>query len=341
MSNWKVSKEKIELFEHPNAEKLQIGKVGTYQVVVQKGLYEDGDTVVFAPEKSILSGKLKEEFQAYLSGSNKDRVKEVRLRGEVSAGIIIPIQFWDQTIIDAEFGADLSELFGITKYEPPIPEELLGKVSIFDMPNIGHHDCEQYRIYINQFIEGEEIIATEKVCGSQLIVAYNFEIDQKLVSSKGLLKDGLSFIEEVDNVYWEATRNNSIFEKIKDNFSSGTIQLFGELIPAEKGYPYGQTEKVIRIFDIRIDGVSIPYNKIPDAFLSLWVPIVYIGPYENINDLLKMCEGQELVSGQTKHIREGIVVRPLIDRMAKDGTKLRLKIINPAYAKKITGEEIN
>lgn len=34
MSNWKVSKEKIELFVHPNADALEIGKVGTYQVVV-------------------------------------------------------------------------------------------------------------------------------------------------------------------------------------------------------------------------------------------------------------------------------------------------------------------
>jgi hypothetical protein len=42
MSNFKVSKEKIALFVHPNAEKLQLGRVGSYQVVVQKGLYQDG-----------------------------------------------------------------------------------------------------------------------------------------------------------------------------------------------------------------------------------------------------------------------------------------------------------
>jgi hypothetical protein len=45
------------------------------------------------------------------------------------------------------------------------------------------------------------------------------------------------------------------------------------------------------------------------------------------------------VSGKELHIREGVVLRPYIDRDAKDGTKLRLKIINPAY--KETGEEIN
>jgi hypothetical protein len=90
MSNWKVSKEKIELFVHPNADSLEIGKVGSYQVVVQKGLYNTGDEVIFAPEKSILTGDIKQEFEKYLSGSDKNRVKAVRLRNEISSGIIIP-----------------------------------------------------------------------------------------------------------------------------------------------------------------------------------------------------------------------------------------------------------
>jgi hypothetical protein len=38
MSNWKVFKTKIEVFVHPNADALMLGKVGSYQVVIQKGL---------------------------------------------------------------------------------------------------------------------------------------------------------------------------------------------------------------------------------------------------------------------------------------------------------------
>ena len=67
-----------------------LGRVGSYQVVVQKGLYNDGDEVVFAPEKSVLTGQIKSEFEKYLVGPNKDRVKAVRLRGEISSGIIVP-----------------------------------------------------------------------------------------------------------------------------------------------------------------------------------------------------------------------------------------------------------
>ena len=49
----------------------------------------------------------------------------------------------------------------------------------------------------------------------------------------------------------------------------------------------------------------------------------------------------ESVSGKKLHIREGIVLRPYIDRWAADGTLLRLKVINPTYSKTETGEEIN
>jgi len=45
------------------------------------------------------------------------------------------------------------------------------------------------------------------------------------------------------------------------------------------------------------------------------------------------------VSGKQLHIREGVVVRPYVDRRASDGRRLALKLINPKY--KETGEEIN
>lgn len=164
MSNWKISKEKIELFIHPNADALQLGKVGSYQVVVQKGLYQSGDEVIFAPEKSVLSGVIKSEFETYLAGPNKDRVKSVRLRGEISSGIIIPKHLVDN-FDEFEIGQDISELLNISKYEPPIPTQLAGKVRSFDMPFIGTHDCEHANIYVKDLIQGERVVITEKIHG--------------------------------------------------------------------------------------------------------------------------------------------------------------------------------
>lgn len=362
MSNFKVSKEKIELFVHPNAEALELGKVGSYQVVVQKGLYKTGDEVIFAPEKSVLTGQLKSEYEKYLSGPNKDRVKAVRLRNEISSGIIIPkhlVPNFDNYAI----GVDISEDLGITKYEPPIPAQLAGKVKSFDMPYIGNHDCEHANVYVNDLVQGERVVLTEKVHGSQFILAHEIETGNTIVSSKGMLKSGLSIEESDGNTYWEAAKNDSIVDRITSNFTSGVIQLFGEVIPVQSGYNYGQVKPTVRLFDVRVNGESIPYDQVPKDFSDLWVPVVYDGTltleekevvlFEDVErgirktrtdyilpkDIVDLCKGKELVSGKELHIREGVVLRPYVDRTAKDGTKLRLKIINPAY--KETGEEIN
>ncbi len=362
MSNWKVFKSKIELFIHPNADQLQIGKVGSYQVVVQKGLYENGDEVVFVPEKSTLSGPIKSEFEKYLAGPNKDRVKSVRLRGELSCGIILPTHLISD-ITRFPFDEDISDELGISKYEPPIPVQLAGQVKRFDMPFIGHHDCEQVGVYVNELIQGEDVIILEKIHGSQNILAHDVENNKTIVSSKGLLKSGLVIDESDTNFYWIAARNENLVGRIRNCWTTGIIQIFSEIIPIQKGYDYGQIKPTLRIFDIRHNGISIPYNDIPDAFKDIWAPLIYNGPinliekeiviYENVDagirktkieyilpsEIIEMSKGMEMVSGTQKHIREGVVIRPLIDRDAKDGTKLRLKLINPAY--KESGDEFN
>lgn len=347
MSNWKVFKTKIELFVHPNADSLQLGKVGSYQVVVQKGLYNNGDEVVFAPEKSVLTGQIKTEFEKYLAGPNHDRVKSVRLRGEISSGIIIPdflVSGFDSIAPDEDVSVNL----GISKYEPPIPTQLAGKVKTFDIPFVGSHDCEHANVYINELINGERVIITEKVHGSQFILAHNIESSETIVTSKGMLKSGLVIEESDSNAYWIAAKNDDIVGKITRNYTTGVIQVFAEVIPVQGGYGYGQLKPTVRIFDIRINGVSIPYDVVSSEFRDIWVPVVFDGSINLIEkdggyilpkEITDLCKGMELVSGKSVHIREGVVIRPYIDRDARDGTKLRLKIINPSY--KETGEEIN
>lgn len=362
MSNWSVFKTKIEVFTHPNADVLNIGKVGTYQVVVQKGLYQTGDVVVFAPEKSILTGDIKESFQTYLVGPDNDRVKSIRLRGELSCGIIIPKEL--VTDFDKyELDEDISLALGITKYEPVIPVQLAGKVSAFDMPYIGKHDCEHATVYVNDLIQGERVVISEKLHGSQFILAHNLEDSNTIVSSKVSLKQGLSLEESDENTYWVAAKNDDVVGRIQRNFTEGVVQVFGEVIPVQGGYNYGQNKPTVRLFDVRVNNVSIPYDQVPTEFTEIWVPIVYDGSikldevevviYEDASKCIRktrtdlllpnfikiISEEKERVSGRKQHWAEGVVVRPYIDRKAKDGTPLRLKVISKNY--KESGEELS
>lgn len=346
MSNWKVIKTKIKLFDHHNADKLDIARVGTYQCVVQKGLYKDGDEVVFAPEKSVLTGRLKDEYSKWLAGPNKDRVHPVVMRGEHSCGIIIPNELIEDLIGDlaqVEEGVDISERLGITKYVPLVPFELAGISEPLEISSeYGKHDCEQFSIYANEFTDGERIVVTEKLHGSQSVYYVNLETKERFVSTKNQLSDGLHLIENESNSLWKAAKNVDLWNIINDSFSllagNKTVQVFAELIPVQKGYSYGQTEVTIKIFDVRLNGVSLPYDLVSDELKSLWVPIVHDGPLDK-STVRHFAEGMELVSGKSLHIREGVVVAPYNDRRAEDGTRLRLKIINGRY--KSNGEEFN
>jgi RNA ligase (TIGR02306 family) len=92
------------------------------------------------------------------------------------------------------------------------------------------------------------------------------------------------------------------------------------------------------VFDVRLNGYSVPYDELQEVWGDVWVPVLYDGPF-NADNARQLRAGKEQVSGKELHIREGVVVRPYVDRRASDGTRLCLKIINPAY--KETGDEIN
>lgn len=337
MSDWKVSVEQIGLFPHPNADALELGKVGSYQVVVQKGLYKNGDTVAFAPEKSVLPSSIKEPWEKYLSGAEKNRVKPATLRGELSCGIIIPMETITNTIGRVpNIGEDISKEMGITQYIPPIPTSLSGQVKPFrDLINQigGSHDCEQLRVYQDQYVQGERVVVTEKVHGSQCIITNDIETAEVTITSKGLRKAGLH-LENNGNSYWVAYLNNrmvNIFLDVIAHHNPKTVvRMFGELVPCQKGYNYGHTNTKILLFDIRVDGHSIPYDQVPQSAKDTWVPVLYDGPFD-MSVIAPMREGKEQVSGKELHIREGVVVAPYIDRKAFDGTRLRNKLINPSY----------
>jgi RNA ligase (TIGR02306 family) len=141
--------------------------------VVQKDVYQDGDAVVFAPEKAVLPEASVEDYRKYLKGQNKNRVGTIRLRGELSMGVIIPLKQVDPDD-KLPYDEDISEALEIIKYEPPIPQSMKGQVKIIiDFPYLTKHDAEQFRIYADEFVEGEAIRIFEKIHGSQAIYLKN------------------------------------------------------------------------------------------------------------------------------------------------------------------------
>lgn len=192
---WTVSKQKIELHPHANADLMEIARVGTAQMVVQKGLYQNGDVVLIIAAKSIIPpGPMLDEFDKMLTGkADARRVKAVRLRGEYSEAITWPLDnimdvYTDAfnrgylpeditfesglyAIQNAEIGENIAQYFGIKKYVPEIPSNMNGQVAVFEDINIKRHDCYHLASYVDEIPADERVVVTEKLHGTQILYA--------------------------------------------------------------------------------------------------------------------------------------------------------------------------
>ena len=70
------------------------------------------------------------------------------------------------------------------------------------------------------------------------------------------------------------------------------------------------------------------------------VPVVYRGPL-SAEVLMEHTSGRESVSGQGTHIREGVVVRPCVERRDPRLGRVQLKSINPKYLTRKGGTEFS
>lgn len=233
MSEWKVFADHIEIFPHPNANKMELGRIGTFQVVVGKGLYKTGDLVVFAPKRSVLPVDLRPYFvneetgRSYLKGVNYDRVGSIRLRGEESEGVILPPE-WVGKFKSLQLQEDLSEQLGIYEYIPEI-HNTSGKrkyspdfINIMKVDDAVHmdrfvrHDVEQFRIFEKYFIPLEHVIVTEKLHGSQISVMKDAK-GNIAVTSKGRAEKNFVLREYPRRDFWHG---RGILRKLKNLYKA-------------------------------------------------------------------------------------------------------------------------
>jgi RNA ligase (TIGR02306 family) len=344
MAQRMVVKAHAKLFPHTGAERLELCKVGPFQLVVQKGLYAQDDVIIVAPEKSLLPADLATRYVnsdtglSYLHGEAKNRVGVIRLRGEISQGVIIPNTGFEAL----PFDEDISEALGITFYEAPIPMHLAGEVESLSRKTTAfftNHDVEQFGIYQSEFLQGEEVLVTEKLHGSQGVYYRNANLEW-VVTSKGLSQKGLGLRESAGNTYWQAAQNTKLLETMNTVFTEGEVQIFAEVLPVQKGFSYGFQRPSLRIFKVIHNGSILEYDHLPEWCKTHFVPILYRGAFI-LEHILPLKEGLETVSGKGLHIREGLVLTPIKPRLNSDHHDLAVKLISEKYARKETGDELS
>ncbi|WP_019059189.1 RNA ligase (ATP) [Streptomyces prunicolor] len=361
MSTLRVTAEVLTVHEHPNADALELAQVGLYRAVVAKGAYRTGETAVYIPEQSVLPADLIEELglTGRLAGSNADRVRAVRLRGELSQGIVCrPKALADVDLARAALdGTDFAERLGIVKWVPPIPPTMNGDVE--SAPDLlPWVDIENIQRFPGIFEPGEAVVLTEKLHGSACLLTYfteNGDGDEDghgrvQVSSKGFGAKSLALKEDPRNLYWRAVRGHGVPEAaalLAERLGARRVGIFGEVFGAGvQDLTYGADGRRetlgYAVFDVsaEIDGTVrwLDPAELLDGELPL-VPRLYEGPYD-IERVLEVASGRETVSGRGMHLREGVVIRPATERYsAVTGGRAIAKAVSPAYLTRKGGTE--
>jgi len=360
-SNHKVNVVRIdEIHSHPNADTLGLVYIGGYQVVVKKDNYKVGDLAVYIQPDSIVPST--EPFK--FLWADKEFVGEVpekyrritvrRFRKEWSEGLLLPLSDFVSVIGFGpkphgwEEGDDLASEIGITHYVEPDPTYVLGtpgrKLTLWQKilkffglapkpfgpkNSPGAYDVESLKNYPRLFQEGEEVIATEKIHGSN--ARYMFDGKTFWVGSHH------RWWKDKRNIWWRVAEKYPWIEAFCREWPRAT--LFGEVTPTQGGYQYGNTpEERFFAFDIkRPDGTWVD-KKVLYKFpgIQQLAPIVYQGPYD-AKKIKELTEGPSIVEG-AKHIREGLVVTSAVERQVRGVGRAQLKIKSMKFFEKESGK---
>lgn len=267
----------IEIRPIEGADAIEVARVNNWDVVVKKGEYNLGDLCVYCEIDSFLP--IREEFEFLRKSSFKRmgdqegfRLKTIRLRGQLSQGLLLPLEVlngeeemvigtveqpwgpqlqlgpYDDAIVIEE-GADVTEVLGIVKYEPPIPAELSGKIRGNFPSFLRKTDEERVQNLTKHYYEWVnndlDFYVTEKLDGSSATFYLN-------EGQFGVCSRNLDLLETEENTFWKVARELQIEEKLRSTGKNLAIQ--GELIgEGIQGNPYkikGQTVRFFNAFDI-------------------------------------------------------------------------------------------
>lgn len=248
-----------DVITHPNADALDLVLVDGWQCVAKRGEFKPGDACFYIEIDAILpDGNPAWQFLVDKQSKNYEngkghRLRTIKLRGEYSQGLVLPVEALPNVIImdiESEDGmADLDSQLGVYKYEPPAaggPGYIAGNAR-GAWPNwFPKTDQERVENCFDKVAASgvEEWVVEEKLEGSSVTI-YTDNGDLGVCSRNVDLKLDES---NADNVFIK-----TVFRMGLDVIANleGRWAIRGELIgPNIQGNIYKLEETIIYIFDV-------------------------------------------------------------------------------------------
>jgi RNA ligase (TIGR02306 family) len=292
------------------ADAILLAKVLGWELVVKKTEFQVGDRCVYFEIDSVLpiaqwNDHLRKEPNKPL------RIKTIRLRGALSQGLAMPMSIIPTG--EYEVGQDVTELVGVTKYEPVVPAHLSGMAK-GNFPAFLHKTDEtrlqsEPRVLDEAISKGLVLVGTLKMDGTSF-TAYRRD------DEFGVCSRNLDLKETEDNAHWRMARKLKLEEILRSEPRNLSIQ--GEICgPSIQANRLGLSESKLYLFNLfDIDaGKYLSHNELSafaEKHMLNMVPTVYrldfggvVGP-RDVNHLLDIANNLNYDNGTPA---EGIVWR--------------------------------
>lgn len=305
---------------HLNADRLEIVHIAGFKCIVGAGLYSSGTEVLFfEPETAFtIEQAQKLEIDRYLAERTDIRgnrvlvIREVKLRGIMSEGLILPVS----SLKDIDENS-------VFKYQPPaskLKSENAEKELLEFSP---YGSLENLRKCPNAIPNGAWVSITEKIHGTNSRVGFTTEPS----SGKMILHAGSRTVnrkkpvEGETSLYWSPfdlyPQIQALFEDLRE-YGAKSATLYGEIYGGKiQSYSYSLAPGGIdyRAFTLKIEG----HKATPQVF-KLWTgihkvptaPEIFKGLQPYSYELIQsIADGPSLLTSSEfkDHGREGVVVQ--------------------------------
>ena len=313
----------VEIKSIPGADSICAYRVDGWWVVDSIGKYTVGDLVVyFEPDSFIPTAiapfltKGDAEPREY-DGVKGERLRTVKLRGQLSQGLVLPTSFVtgeDTSAYELSEGQDVTEALGVLKYDPPVPAQLAGVIKGPWPSAIPKTDEGRVQNLTNEWDELRQhsYEITEKLEGSSMTVG--------LVNNEFIVcSRNLNLTETEGNTLWNLARRYEIENKMR-TLACYEVAIQGECIgEGIEGNHYGikgQDFYVYSIYDIVAGKYLSPEKRLNICNLIglKHVPVIAhradlydtLG-ISTIDQVLKFSDGKSQVN--PAKLREGLVYK--------------------------------
>jgi RNA ligase (TIGR02306 family) len=222
------------------ADKIERATVLGWQVVTKKGQYRVGDqAVIIFPDTLVPKKYIDETYE----GDEKVRLKTIKLKGQYSAGLLLPISALRTYVslpdnVTFEEGDEVSVTLGIEKWVAPAGVSLAGDakgnfptavISKTDELNFRSEPRALREVQDDPNFLNQDFIATLKCDGSS--GTFIFKDGEFRVCSRNL-----ELKETAGNVFWQVARKYKLEEAL--SFGGAELAIQGEVCgPGIQGNP--------------------------------------------------------------------------------------------------------